>query len=139
MYDPVIATFQQRVRTEVDSRELSQSKTDNTRAGSCKGTSTPAHRGHADKAQCSSSTEHTSPFSKVVSENAQVKHINIISSTSYNLTNTSRNKVPPCDRAGAHSHHRKSLETRKVTDRFVSEHLFSNTGTWDLLHAIDGQ
>lgn len=84
MYDPVITTFQQRVSTEADSRELSESKTDSTRAGSCRGTSTPACHGSADKAQCSSSTEHTSPFSKVVSKNAQVKHINIISSTSYN-------------------------------------------------------
>lgn len=39
MYDPVIAAFQQRVSTEIDSRELSQSKTDSTRAaGSCRGT-----------------------------------------------------------------------------------------------------
>lgn len=94
MYDPVIAAFQQRVRTEVDSRELSQSKTDSTRAGSCKGTSTPARRGHADKARCSSSTEHTSPFSKVVSENAQVKHINIISSTSYNSNQHQQEQSP---------------------------------------------
>lgn len=63
MYDPAITAFQQRVSTEVDSRELSQSKTDNTRAiGSCRGTSTPAHHGQAEKTQCSSSTEHTSPF-----------------------------------------------------------------------------
>lgn len=103
MYDPVIAAFQQRVSTEADSRELSQSKTDSTRAaGSCRSTSTPAHHGHADKAQCSSSTEQTSLFWKVVSENIQENCINIISSTSYNTSNTSKNTVPPCDRAGVY-------------------------------------
>lgn len=42
MYDLVITAFWQRVSTEVDSRELSQSKTDSIRAaGSCRGTTTP--------------------------------------------------------------------------------------------------
>lgn len=51
--------------TKVDSRELSQSKTESTRAaGSCRGTSTPVYHDHADKAQCSSSTEHASCFLK---------------------------------------------------------------------------
>lgn len=63
-------------------------------AGSCKGTSTPAHHGHAEKAQCSSSTEHTRPFWKVVSENAQVKHINIISRTSYNSNQHQQEQSP---------------------------------------------